>query len=160
MIKVLDKPRLDLTTPIGRGFIAFLSALVEDECQRIVKRNDGRAAVRKRRTAIPYFVWGRSSGLDAPWGSNVQDSVPLFGISRKHARNRSVLRLPAELYLQQARRWPVEDSARRSPSPPAADPERLARHLLALALIAPLGVHLAIRLWGNSWIYRVFNHAH
>ena len=48
MIKVLDKPHLDLTTPIGRGFIAFLSALAEDERQRIVKRaNDGRAAARK-----------------------------------------------------------------------------------------------------------------
>jgi len=45
MIKVLDKPHLDLTTPIGRSFIAFLSALAEDERQRIVKRaNDGRAA--------------------------------------------------------------------------------------------------------------------
>ena len=49
MIKALDKPHLDLTTPIGRGFIAFLSALAEDERQRIVKRaNDGRAAARKR----------------------------------------------------------------------------------------------------------------
>jgi DNA invertase Pin-like site-specific DNA recombinase len=49
MIKVLDKPHLDLTTPIGRGFIAFLSALAEDERQRIVKRaNDGLAAARKR----------------------------------------------------------------------------------------------------------------
>jgi DNA invertase Pin-like site-specific DNA recombinase len=49
MIKVLDKPHLDLTTPIGRGFIAFLSALAEDERQRIVKRaNDGRAAARRR----------------------------------------------------------------------------------------------------------------
>jgi DNA invertase Pin-like site-specific DNA recombinase len=49
MIKVLDKPHLDLTTPIGRGFIAFLSPLAEDERQRIVKRaNDGRAAARKR----------------------------------------------------------------------------------------------------------------
>ena len=49
MIKVLDKPHLDLTTSIGRGFIAFLSALAEDERQRIVKRaNDGRAAARKR----------------------------------------------------------------------------------------------------------------
>jgi DNA invertase Pin-like site-specific DNA recombinase len=38
LIKVLDKPHLDLTTPIGRGFIAFLSALAEDERQRIVKR--------------------------------------------------------------------------------------------------------------------------
>lgn len=49
LLKVLDKPHLDLTTPIGRGFIAFLSALAEDERQRIVKRaNDGRAAARKR----------------------------------------------------------------------------------------------------------------
>jgi hypothetical protein len=29
LIKVLDKPHLDLTTPLGRGFIAFLSAMVE-----------------------------------------------------------------------------------------------------------------------------------
>lgn len=49
LIKVLDKPHLDLTTPIGRGFIAFLSALAEEERQRIVKRaNDGRMAARKR----------------------------------------------------------------------------------------------------------------
>jgi DNA invertase Pin-like site-specific DNA recombinase len=49
MIKVLDKPHLVLTTPIGRGFIAFLSALAEDERQRIVKRaNDGRAAAGRR----------------------------------------------------------------------------------------------------------------
>ena len=30
-IKVLDKPHLDLTTKIGQGFLAFLSALAEDE---------------------------------------------------------------------------------------------------------------------------------
>lgn len=49
--KVLDKPHLDLTTPIGRGFIAFLSALAEDERQRILKRaNDGRRAARARGT--------------------------------------------------------------------------------------------------------------
>jgi DNA invertase Pin-like site-specific DNA recombinase len=48
MIKVLDKPHLDLTTFIGRGFIAFLSALAEDERQRIVKRANWRAAARKR----------------------------------------------------------------------------------------------------------------
>jgi DNA invertase Pin-like site-specific DNA recombinase len=43
LIKVLDKPYLDLTTPIGRGFIAFLSALAEDERLRIIARcNDGR----------------------------------------------------------------------------------------------------------------------
>ena len=49
LIKVLDKPHLDLTTPIGRGFIAFLSALAEDERGRIVKRaNDGRSAAKAR----------------------------------------------------------------------------------------------------------------
>jgi DNA invertase Pin-like site-specific DNA recombinase len=49
LLKVLDKPHLDLTTPIGRGFIAFLSALAEDEPQRIVKRaNEGKRAARAR----------------------------------------------------------------------------------------------------------------
>jgi len=48
-IKVLDKPHLDLTTPIGRGFLAFLSALAEDERGRIVGRAaDGRKAARTR----------------------------------------------------------------------------------------------------------------
>jgi hypothetical protein len=37
-LKVLDKSHLDLTTPLGRGFIAFLSAMAEDERHRIVKR--------------------------------------------------------------------------------------------------------------------------
>jgi DNA invertase Pin-like site-specific DNA recombinase len=49
LLKVLDKPCLDLTTSIGRGFIAFLSALAEDERHRIVKReNDGRKAAKAR----------------------------------------------------------------------------------------------------------------
>ena len=44
-IRVLDKPHLDLTTPIGRGFLAFLSALAEDERERIVARAaEGRKA--------------------------------------------------------------------------------------------------------------------
>jgi len=47
LIKVLDKPHLDLTTPLGRGSMAFLSAMAEDERQRIVKRaNDGRKFAR------------------------------------------------------------------------------------------------------------------
>jgi DNA invertase Pin-like site-specific DNA recombinase len=57
VIKVLDKPHLDLTTPIGRGFIAFVSALAEDERQRIVKRaNDAEllpACVRRTWVASP-----------------------------------------------------------------------------------------------------------
>jgi DNA invertase Pin-like site-specific DNA recombinase len=44
---VLDKPHLDLTAPLGRGFI--LSAMADDERQRIVKRaNDGRKAARSK----------------------------------------------------------------------------------------------------------------
>jgi DNA invertase Pin-like site-specific DNA recombinase len=46
-IKVLDKPHLDLTTKIGQGFLAFLSALAEDERERIHKRAvEGRKAAR------------------------------------------------------------------------------------------------------------------
>ena len=41
--------RIWISPPVGRGFIAFLSALAEDERQRIVKRaNDGRKAARAR----------------------------------------------------------------------------------------------------------------
>ena len=47
-MKVLDKPHLDLTTPIGRGFLAFLSAMAEDERDRIVKRAaDGRRQAKR-----------------------------------------------------------------------------------------------------------------
>lgn len=49
LVKVLDKPHLDLTTPFGKGLLALLSALAEDERHRIVKRaNEGRAAALKR----------------------------------------------------------------------------------------------------------------
>jgi len=37
-VKVLDKPSLDLTTPMGKGILAFLSALAEDERERITRR--------------------------------------------------------------------------------------------------------------------------
>lgn len=42
-VKVLDKLWLDLTTPMGKGILAFLSALAEDERERITRRaNEGR----------------------------------------------------------------------------------------------------------------------
>lgn len=53
LLKVLDKPYLDLTTPLGRGFIAFLSAMAEDERHRIMKRaSEGRVAAIKRGTKL------------------------------------------------------------------------------------------------------------
>jgi DNA invertase Pin-like site-specific DNA recombinase len=40
---------LDLTTPIGRGILAFLSSLAEHERARILARaNGGRAAAKRR----------------------------------------------------------------------------------------------------------------
>ena len=48
-MNVLHKPHLDLTTPLGRGLIALLSAMAEDERQRIVKRaRDGLDSARER----------------------------------------------------------------------------------------------------------------
>lgn len=48
-MKVLDKPWLDLTTPMGKGILAFLSALAEDERERITRRaNEGRMAAKAR----------------------------------------------------------------------------------------------------------------
>jgi DNA invertase Pin-like site-specific DNA recombinase len=38
LVRVLDRPYLDLTTPIGKGILALLSALAEDERHRIVHR--------------------------------------------------------------------------------------------------------------------------
>ena len=47
----LDKTHLDLATRIGQGFLAFLSALAEDERERIHKRaNEGRKAAKKAGT--------------------------------------------------------------------------------------------------------------
>ncbi len=49
VVKVLDKPHLDLSTPIGQGFLAFLSALAQDERERIAKRaGAGRKAAKER----------------------------------------------------------------------------------------------------------------
>ena len=46
-IKVLDRNYIDLTTPMGRGLVAFLSAMAEDERQRIIKRtHEGRRIAR------------------------------------------------------------------------------------------------------------------
>src|SRR5262249_60871906 len=46
--KALDRKWLDLTTPIGRGILAFLSSLAEDERARILARaNGGRGARQK-----------------------------------------------------------------------------------------------------------------
>ena len=51
LIKVLDKPHHDLTKPLGRGFIAFLGAIAEDERHRMLER------------ANEVASWGLTAGL-------------------------------------------------------------------------------------------------
>ena len=52
-LKALDRQWLDLTTPLGKGILAFLSALAEDERARILARaNGGRAAARERGSSL------------------------------------------------------------------------------------------------------------
>ncbi|MEM7172467.1 MAG: recombinase family protein [Pseudomonadota bacterium] len=49
MVRVLDKPHLDLTTPLGKGLMALLSALAEDERERINRRAaEGRSIARDK----------------------------------------------------------------------------------------------------------------
>jgi DNA invertase Pin-like site-specific DNA recombinase len=48
-VMVLDRPYYDLTTPIGRGFVAMFSAMAEDERLRIMKRtHEGRQIARAK----------------------------------------------------------------------------------------------------------------
>jgi DNA invertase Pin-like site-specific DNA recombinase len=48
-IRVLDRPSIDLETPMGKGFMALFSAMAEDERERIIKRtSEGRRQARAR----------------------------------------------------------------------------------------------------------------
>jgi DNA invertase Pin-like site-specific DNA recombinase len=37
-LKVIDRPAYDLTTPLGQGIMAFMSALAEDDRERLARR--------------------------------------------------------------------------------------------------------------------------
>ena len=85
-IKVLDKPHLDLTTKIGQGFLAFLSALAEDERERIVKRaGDGRRAAAK--SGIRF---GRKPKLNATQQATVRRLLRQGQSLREVAREMNV----------------------------------------------------------------------
>jgi DNA invertase Pin-like site-specific DNA recombinase len=59
LVKVLDKPHLDLTSAIGKGILALLSAMAEDERERITKR-----AAEGRKIALQNGVrFGRKPAL-------------------------------------------------------------------------------------------------
>lgn len=49
VIKILDRPFLDLTTPLGKGLLSLLSAIAQDERERIVRRSkQGLSAAKAR----------------------------------------------------------------------------------------------------------------
>lgn len=61
-VKALDRTWLDLTTPVGKGILAFLSALAEDDRDRILKRAEqGRDAAQRAgvRFGRPPALTGR-----------------------------------------------------------------------------------------------------
>src|SRR5262249_47786162 len=59
-IKVLARQFLDLSTTIGKGILAFLSALAQDERERILKRSkDGLKHAKAR-----GVHWGRPPALN------------------------------------------------------------------------------------------------
>jgi DNA invertase Pin-like site-specific DNA recombinase len=47
-LKALDRQWLDLTTPLGKGILAFLSALAEERVRILARANGGRAEAKKR----------------------------------------------------------------------------------------------------------------
>lgn len=87
-IKVLDRSYIDLTTPIGRGFMAMFSAMAEDERDRIIKRtHEGRKLSQARGVKM-----GRKEKLNEKQkaearkrlaaGEVPNDLAPLYGVSR------------------------------------------------------------------------------
>lgn len=80
-VKALDKPHLDLTTPLGRGLLAFLSAMAEDERNRIRKRSaEGQLAARKA---------GRHMGRNPKLTRHQQEFVHQRLVSGESARTLS-----------------------------------------------------------------------
>lgn len=86
-VQVLDRPYLDLTTPIGKGILAFLSALAEDERHRIVSRSaDGRRAAKAKGKSLgrPHLLDSeqRAHALEAlANGATVRGVAKLFRVS-------------------------------------------------------------------------------
>src|SRR5215468_1496241 len=82
--KALDRKWLDLTTPIGRGILAFLSSRTEDERARILARANGvRAAAMKRGVKFgPKPKLAAHQARSRPYGSRggqkpARDRAPL-----------------------------------------------------------------------------------
>ena len=85
---VLDRPYIDLSTPMGQGFLAMFSALAEDDRNRIIKRtHEGRKLAIERGKKM-----GRKSKLNPKQvaevrerlanGEKMRDLGDSYGVSR------------------------------------------------------------------------------
>lgn len=85
---VLDRPYIDLTTPMGQGFIALFSALAEDERGRILKRTrEGRREAIERGKKMgrkpkltPYQVQEVRQRVEA--GEHMRDLAKSYKVGR------------------------------------------------------------------------------
>jgi DNA invertase Pin-like site-specific DNA recombinase len=71
-IKVLDRSYIDLTTPIGRGFMAMMSAMAENERLRIIKRTHEGRQIARAKGVRPNFRCARRSWRDPAGASPAQ----------------------------------------------------------------------------------------
>lgn len=86
MIKVLDRPYLDLTSPMGKGILAFMSAMAEDERERITKR-----AAEGRKIAMSKNVrFGRKPKLSDHQRSVARERLASGDTARSIARDMGV----------------------------------------------------------------------
>ena len=87
-IRVLDRNYIDLTTPMGRGFMAMLSALAEDERLRIIKRtHEGRQLARgkgvrmgRKPILTPHQIEEARGRLAE--GATTRELAKSYGVSR------------------------------------------------------------------------------
>jgi DNA invertase Pin-like site-specific DNA recombinase len=88
VIKVLDRNYIDLTTPMGRGFMAMLSAMAEDERLRIIKRtHEGRQiardkGVRMGRKPILTAHQNEEARRRLAEGATTRELAKSYGVSR------------------------------------------------------------------------------
>ena len=87
-IRVLDRNYIDLTTPMGRGFMAMMSAMAEDERLRIIKRtHEGRQLARgkgvrmgRKPILTPHQIEEARGRLAE--GATTRELAKSYGVSR------------------------------------------------------------------------------
>src|SRR5262245_44930444 len=82
--KALDRQWLVLTTPLGKGILAFLSALAEDERARILARANGGT---RRRQKTRRQIWAQAKAGSAP-ATRGRGSIALWRVCNSRDENR------------------------------------------------------------------------